>query len=222
MDGTGASGEQRCQAEFTGTAGEYFSIWTVNLALTVLTLVIYSAWAKVRKRRYFYAHTRTAGESFEYRGRPIAILVGRLFALALLVIVIAVGNLVPELSLESFSGKALFFAAAVVIGPWLLVRSSKFNASNSVYRNIRLSFLGTYGSCFRVVIRYVWLIFFGILFSIPKSNFSRACVLPGNRKTPGTISFLLKEQRRYYFFDFLGKKSKRIGFQMHLNLMFEH
>jgi uncharacterized membrane protein YjgN (DUF898 family) len=163
-DGVRASGEQRYQAEFTGTAGEYFRIWIVNLALTILTLGIYSAWAKVRKRRYFYAHTRIAGESFEYRGRPIAILLGRLFALALLVIVIAVGNLVPELSLESFSGKALFFAAAVLIGPWLLVRSSKFNASNSVYRNIRLSFLGTYASCFRVVIRYVWLVFFGILY----------------------------------------------------------
>jgi uncharacterized membrane protein YjgN (DUF898 family) len=159
-----ASGEQRHQAEFTGAVGEYFRIWIVNLALTVLTLGIYSAWAKVRKRRYFYAHTRIAGESFEYRGRPVAILIGRLLALTLLVIVIAAGNFVPELSLESFSGKALFFTAAVAIGPWLLVRSSKFNASNSVYRNIRFSFLGTYASCFKVVIRSVWLLFFGILY----------------------------------------------------------
>jgi uncharacterized membrane protein YjgN (DUF898 family) len=172
-EGGGASGEQRYQAEFTGTAGEYFRIWIVNLALTILTLGIYSAWAKVRKRRYFYAHTRIAGESFEYRGRPVAILIGRLLALALLVIVVAVGNLVPELSLESFFGKALFFVAAVLIGPWLLVRSSKFNAANSVYRNIRLSFLGTYGSCFRVVIRYVWLVFFGILYPYFKHRMVR-------------------------------------------------
>ena len=173
VDVARAPGEQRFQAEFTGTAGEYFRIWIVNLALTLLTLGIYSAWAKVRKRRYFYAHTRIAGESFEYRGRPVAILIGRLFALALLVIVVAAGNLVPELSLESFSGKALFFAAAVLIGPWLLVRSSRFNAANSAYRNIRLSFLGTYGSCFRVVIRYVWLIFVGILYPYFKHRMVR-------------------------------------------------
>ena len=173
MDVARAPGEQRFQAEFTGTAGEYFRIWIVNLALTILTLGIYSAWAKVRKRRYFYAHTRIAGESFEYRGRPFAILIGRLLALALLVIVVAVGNLVPELSLESFSGKALFFSAAVLIGPWLLVRSSKFNAANSVYRNIRLSFLGTYGSCLNVVIRYVWLVFFGILYPYFKHRLVR-------------------------------------------------
>jgi len=173
VDVARAPGEQRFQAEFTGTAGEYFRIWIVNLALTILTLGIYSAWAKVRKRRYFYAHTRIAGESFEYRGRPVAILIGRLLALALLVIVVAVGNLVPELSLESFSGKALFFSAAVLIGPWLLVRSSKFNAANSVYRNIRLSFLGTYGSCLNVVIRYVWLVFFGILYPYFKHRLVR-------------------------------------------------
>ena len=68
--------------EFTGDAHEFFRIWIVNLALTILTLGIYSAWAKVRKLRYFYAHTRIAGESFEYRGRPIAILLGRLFPAA--------------------------------------------------------------------------------------------------------------------------------------------
>ena len=173
MDVARAPVEQRFQAEFTGTAGEYFRIWIVNLALTILTLGIYSAWAKVRKRRYFYAHTRIAGESFEYRGRPVAILIGRLLALTLLVIVIAVGNLGPDLSLESFSGKALFFAAAVLIGPWLLVRSSKFNAANSAYRNIRLSFVGTYGSCFSVVIRYVWLIFVGILYPYFKHRLVR-------------------------------------------------
>jgi uncharacterized membrane protein YjgN (DUF898 family) len=33
--------------EFTGKAGEYFGIWIVNVSLTLLTLSIYSAWAKV-------------------------------------------------------------------------------------------------------------------------------------------------------------------------------
>ena len=140
-DGVRASGEQRYAAEFTGTAGEYFRIWIVNLALTILTFGIYSAWAKVRKRRYFYAHTRIAGESFEYRGRPVAILIGRLLALALLVFVVLVGNLVPELSLESFSGKALFFAAAVLIGPWLLVLGSQQALGPMLDATVRVAFL---------------------------------------------------------------------------------
>ena len=39
--------------EFSGRGGEYFRIWIVNLVLTILTFGIYSAWAKVRTKRYF-------------------------------------------------------------------------------------------------------------------------------------------------------------------------
>ncbi|HEX8601991.1 MAG TPA: DUF898 family protein, partial [Pseudoduganella sp.] len=39
--------------EFTATGGEYFRIWIVNLLLTIVTLGIYSAWAKVRRNQYF-------------------------------------------------------------------------------------------------------------------------------------------------------------------------
>ena len=42
---------------FTGTSAEYFRIWIVNVALTILTLGVYSAWAKVRTEQYFYGHT---------------------------------------------------------------------------------------------------------------------------------------------------------------------
>ena len=47
----------RHRPEFRGDPKEYFRIWIVNLALTILTLGIYSAWAKVRKQRYFYLST---------------------------------------------------------------------------------------------------------------------------------------------------------------------
>src|SRR5262245_10194931 len=67
--------------EFTGTGAEYFRIWIVNLLLTILTLGIFSAWAKVRRLRYFYGSTQLAGSSFEYHGEPLKILKGRLIAL---------------------------------------------------------------------------------------------------------------------------------------------
>src|SRR5688500_4641132 len=74
--------------EFTGRAGEFFGIWFVNLVLSVLTLGIYSAWAKVRTERYFYGNTRLGGAPFEYLAQPIAILKGRLIAY---VVAIALG-----------------------------------------------------------------------------------------------------------------------------------
>ena len=51
-----ASGETReLPFEFRGDGAEYFKIWIVNILLTIVTLGIYSAWAKVRNNRYFYS-----------------------------------------------------------------------------------------------------------------------------------------------------------------------
>jgi Zn-dependent protease with chaperone function len=52
--------------EFRGRAGEYFGIWIVNVLLSIITLGIYSAWAKVRRLRYFYGNTWLDGHNFEY------------------------------------------------------------------------------------------------------------------------------------------------------------
>ena len=140
-----AAGEQRYPVRFTATGEEYFRIWIVNLALTVVTLGIYSVWAKVRKKRYFYGHTLIDGEAFEYRANPIAILKGRLIAFALLALYSLSGELVPLL-------QPLFMVALAVAVPWLLARSLAFNAVNSAYRNVQFHFHGSYAEALRVVI----------------------------------------------------------------------
>ena len=89
-----AAGPNRYPVTFTGQAGEYFRIWIVNLTLTIITLGIYSAWAKVRRRRYFYGNTLIDGEPFEYHGQPVAILKGRLIAVA----IIAAGSVTSNVS----------------------------------------------------------------------------------------------------------------------------
>src|SRR5512140_1794337 len=78
--------QQLHKFEFTGKGWEYFRIWIVNLLLTILTLGIYSAWAKVRRLQYFYRNTRLADASFDYHGTPKAILKGRIIALGLAVL----------------------------------------------------------------------------------------------------------------------------------------
>ncbi len=60
--------EQPLSFEFTGNAREYFRIWIVNTCLTLFTLGIFSAWAKVRKKRYLYSHTQLDGTPFQYLG----------------------------------------------------------------------------------------------------------------------------------------------------------
>lgn len=42
---------------FAGRAKEYFGIWITNLTLSLITVGIYSAWAKVRRLTYFHNMT---------------------------------------------------------------------------------------------------------------------------------------------------------------------
>lgn len=119
--------------QFTGGAGEYFRIWIVNLCLTVVTLGLYSPWAKVRRKRYFYGSTLLEGSAFEYTGNPVAILKGRLIVLALFVIYSLAQQFLPLLSFALVLG-------VLALMPWIIQRALQFNARNSLHRNVRFGF----------------------------------------------------------------------------------
>lgn len=122
---------------FSGSAQEYFRIWIVNHCLSFLTLGIFSAWAKVRKKRYIYSHTTLDGTPFQYLGQPIPILKGRLIA--------AVGFLLYYISSHFFTSLLPFvLLAGLVFAPWVLVRSAAFNARYSAFRNMTFRFDGKY------------------------------------------------------------------------------
>src|SRR6478609_4191452 len=90
VDMTGASVEMGGtleRAEFRGNAGEYFGIWIVNILLTIVTFGIYSAWAKVRRMRYFRGNTYLDGHSFDYHARGKQIFLGRLIVFVVLAII---------------------------------------------------------------------------------------------------------------------------------------
>ncbi len=121
---------------FHASGSEYFRIWIVNLLLTIATLGIYSAWAKVRRNQYMYACTELAGASFEYHGKPLPILKGRIIAL----LMIGLYNVAFQIS--PLAGVAMMAAAAAVL-PWLVLNSLKFRLYNTSYRGIRFGFRGT-------------------------------------------------------------------------------
>jgi uncharacterized membrane protein YjgN (DUF898 family) len=123
---------------FTGSASEYFRIWIVNMALTVVSLGIYSAWAKVRNRQYFLRHTWLDGASFDYTAEPANILKGRAIVAAAFGLVFLSNLVSPVL------GGALAFGMVLLV-PWAVTSSLAFNARNTSYRNIRFAFTGTAG-----------------------------------------------------------------------------
>lgn len=128
-------GPVRHPVEFTGRAGEFFGIWIVNLVLSVLTLGIYSAWAKVRTERYFYGNTRLAGAPFEYLAQPIAILKGRLIAYA---VAIALGI---SAHFQVLVVWVPLFLLILALLPWLVQRTLRFRARYSAWRGLRFRFV---------------------------------------------------------------------------------
>ena len=132
---------------FSGDAREYFRIWVVNLALSIVTLGIFSAWAKVRSERYFYGNTRLAGEPFEYLAKPLPILKGRIIAAVLFGSYVLAGH---------FGWKLQLGAAGVIalLTPWLIVRGAAFRARYSAWRGINFRFVPDYYDAY---IRYLLL-----------------------------------------------------------------
>lgn len=122
---------------FTGNAGEYFGIWIVNLLLSIITLGIYSAWAKVRRKKYFYNNTLIDGVGFDYHASPIAILKGRIIAVILFVLYQVLAGFSPVAAVVLLI--AFLFAL-----PWIVVRGLTFNARNSSHRGLRFDFDGSY------------------------------------------------------------------------------
>lgn len=133
--------------EFNGSGKDYFGIWIVNTLLQIVTLGIYSPWAKVRKRSYFYGCTKLEGMNFDYLADPLALLKGWLLGAGLFILYFFGSNFSPLLS--GVIGLLVF-----ILVPWVVVRSRMFNSRNSAHRNIRFNFYPDYRGAY---FAYLWL-----------------------------------------------------------------
>lgn len=190
---------QRYKPEFSGTAGEYFRIWIVNTFLTIITLGIYAAWAKVRTRRYFYAHTRLAGHSFDYLADPIAILKGNL---------IIGGGFILYSSTQFFSPALTMLVVLIFFGifPLLIFKSLRFYAHNSSYRNIRFRFLGNLGDSYQTFMLLPLTIPFTLGLMMPYWEYKRKHYFFDNfafGKSANTFTGQAKSFYKVYFFALL-------------------
>ncbi|MEP6657360.1 MAG: YjgN family protein [Betaproteobacteria bacterium] len=152
---------------FTGRTGEYFRIWAVSLFLSVVTLGVYSAWGKIRKKRYLYSHTELDGTGFEFRATPLAILKGRVIALVLLGGFALGGHVLPLAQL-------VFIVVLLVLTPWIVVAASRFNARNSAWRNVTFGFNGGIGEAAKVFLGFGLLAVVTLGFAYPYARMRRA------------------------------------------------
>ena len=145
---------------FHGTGLEYFGIWIVNLLLVIVTLGMYSPWAKVRRLRYFYGNTELIHRYFDFTGLPRKILIGRLIALAIYFVI----SILSKQSAEWMIAGVVIVWIAI---PWLIRSTIRFNARNSKFTNTRFFFAGTNKTAYWIFIKSMLLLVFTLGLALP-------------------------------------------------------
>ena len=181
--------------EFHGSGREYFKIWLVNIILTILTLGIYSAWAKVRHKKYIYGSARLNGAGFEYLADPVKILKGRMIAGVFLIHYPTLSNLFPKIG---FIFSLVLFAAV----PWIVVRALAFNARNSALRNIRFGFSGRVKDAAKAFALWPILVLLTLGILAPYAYYRQRKFIVENSRY-GTTRFALTARARDYYRLFL-------------------
>jgi uncharacterized membrane protein YjgN (DUF898 family) len=125
---------EHSRVQFTGTGGEYFRVWIVNVLLTVLTLSIYTPWARRRTAQYFYSHTHVMGSPLEFAAEQRRMVRGYLLFFVL--------YLAYKLAVrfeQDLVASVLFFGFAALL-PYLWGSAMRFRLGATRWRGIRLAF----------------------------------------------------------------------------------
>lgn len=169
--------------EFTGSGGEYFRVWIVNLLLTVVTLGLYTPFARRRTARYFYSHTVVAGSPLEFTATGGRMLLGFLL----------VAGLYVAFNVASRSDQqvatALMLVGGAVLAPYLWASAMRFRMTSTRWRGVRLQFAASWPQVYRaawpmLVIALVW---FGVSFTmatiVPRGHAPRIAPSTGQMTT---------------------------------------
>jgi uncharacterized membrane protein YjgN (DUF898 family) len=123
---------------FLGSEGAYWQLRIRGAALLLVTLGIYRFWLMTDVRRFLWSNTEIAGETLEYDGLATELLVGFLFAIAILIPIyagIAMATLAFDLPdyASALGGLALF----VVFGAFARFRARRYRLTRTVFRGLR-------------------------------------------------------------------------------------
>jgi uncharacterized membrane protein YjgN (DUF898 family) len=123
---------------FLGQRRSYWRLLIRGSALLMVTLGIYRFWLATDVRRFLWSNTEIAGETLEYTGTPLELLLGFLVAIAILIPVYA-GFFLAALDLGTlgkFSG-VIAFAALGILGQYAIYRARRYRLTRTIYRGLR-------------------------------------------------------------------------------------
>lgn len=124
--------------EFTGSGGEYFRVWIVNVLLSIITLGIYTPWARRRTAQYFYSHTLVAGSPLEFTAQQRKMVMG----FVLLMLITIAYQLAANTGQDTAVG--LFLLAGAVLSPFIWGSAMRFRLGATRWRGLRLQFTASW------------------------------------------------------------------------------
>ncbi len=123
---------------FSGARGTFFRLVGRGAALELVTLGFYRFWLATDIRRHLWTNTIVDGDAAEYTGRGKELLIGFLFAMAILVPIYLAYFLV-SVEAERFKG---FAGVPLVIGfyafgQFAIYRARRYRLTRTVWRGVR-------------------------------------------------------------------------------------
>ena len=151
-----AAGIEPFEIEFSGSGGEFFRVWIVNLLLNIVTLGFYTPFARRRTAQYFYSHTLVAGSPLEFTAQQRKMVFGFL----LLVVIYVAFQLLAETGQDT--AVALFMLAGAALAPYLWASAMRFRLGATRWRGVRLQFAASWGEVYKAswpvfAIALVWI-----------------------------------------------------------------
>ena len=123
---------------FLGGEDAYWRLRIKGAALVVVTLGIYRFWLATDARRFLWSNTEIAGDTLEYNGLATELLVGFLFAVAILVPLYMIFALVAlELDIVALAPALIGFALLLLLGEYALYRARRYRLTRTVFRGLR-------------------------------------------------------------------------------------
>ena len=126
------------KVDFSGNRGDFFRLVRNGAALELITFGFYRFWLATDIRRHLWSHTSVDGDAPEYTGRGRELLIGFLFALAILV-PIYVAYFIVTIEAERYKAFAsiplvLFF---YMFGQFAIYRARRYRLTRTVWRGVR-------------------------------------------------------------------------------------
>jgi uncharacterized membrane protein YjgN (DUF898 family) len=142
---------------FLGQRRFYWRLLIRGGVLLMLTLGIYRFWLATDVRRFLWSNTEIAGETLEYTGTPLELLLGFLIAIAILIPIYA-GFFLAALDLGTLGklSSVLAFAALGVLGQYAIYRARRYRLTRTIYRGLRFHQEGSaWAYAFRAIMWWI-------------------------------------------------------------------